>query len=179
MKRKNTIILLMIGLLLAIFSLPTSGALSGTGLSRYTVARIASSDTTAALKLDGIHGTSLTISNINKKYFYLGTITNNSNQQLSITMTVTPDFSQLSTKNYWLGIQIGSGIIEFTSTSSPSQSLVFTLAPGQTETIYGALQGNQAREIILSFSFTATNTANGTYIVVKDTAANPRRVYVK
>lgn len=178
MKRKSVFILILLSVISALCALPTSGALSNGNLDRATAAQIASSDATAALKLEGIHGSYLTISNVNKKYFYLGTITNNSSQPLDITLSATPDFSKLTNKNYWLGIQAGN-TIEFTSSSAATQSLQFTLAPGAAQTINGALMGNQAREVIVSFAFTATNAATGTYISVKDTDANPRRVYLK
>lgn len=181
MRRKGRIIIYFsLSILLALFAFQDSGALSRKSMTRTAVAYISEDeDISAILRITGVHGDPDKVSNINKKYEPIGTITNNSNQVLEIVLDVTPDFSRVIDKTELLfGVSVDSKI-EFTRNSPSTQSLFFTLKPGQSKDILMALENNQADLVIVHFGFQATNPATGTSIIVRDTDDNPRRIYIK
>jgi len=180
MRKVRIIIYFSLSILLALFALQDSGALSRVIMTREATAYISEDeDISAILRITGVHGDPNKVSNINKKYEPIGTITNNSNQTLEIVFDVTPDFSRVvDMPGVRLGVRVDS-TIEFTENSTSTQSLFFTLLPGQSKNILMSLENNEADLVIVYFGFNATNPNTGTSIIVRDTDDNPRRIYIK
>lgn len=178
MRNRRTFFLITTGLLLALLSLPFSAALNQEHMVRETAANLAP-DASAVLTLDGFENPTLVISNINKKYFHLGSIKNNTNQTINLTVMMVPDFSLQNNKSYWLGVRIGTAVSEFSFGSSPSLETGISIAPGQVIEVQGALTNNQARSVTVSYSFNAS-AADGTYSMqLSDTALSPRRMTLR
>lgn len=168
MRSRAAVIFLILGLIFASFSLMVSGAIQQAAVGRSIIANTAL-DTNAILKLDGFNNTAYTVSNINKKYFKVGDIVNNSNRTINLTVEMQVDFSKQTNKTYWMGIKIDAVTTEFSFGSATAKRAVIILSPGQMVSVQAALTNNQAREVGVSYNFYATDTTGDLSIQVSDT----------
>ncbi|MFT4146153.1 MAG: hypothetical protein QM644_17010 [Mobilitalea sp.] len=170
MKRKLTIIFIILSIVFAILSMPMSGALSTGKLERNTSLRVVG-DTQGVLKLEGFQNKTI---NMNNRYTNFGTITNNTLQIMKLTIIITPEinwFNAIST----LGIKIGNEIVEFRYLASSPLQIVVTLSPGQTVNASSFLINN-VTSIKTTFQFLATDLG-GTYTIkLSDSANAPRNI---
>ena len=169
---KKTVILLSLSVLFALLSIPFSGALNQVKLERDVAVWVAD-DRNAVLELNGLDGLSY---NLNKNYRNVGTITNNSNQEINLTIKVTPDFASNTKKNEWLGIEIENTAIVFTDNTDKSETVTVTLEPRQSANVRAAIKNSQKKTIDVAFDITAEN-ASGDYIHLNDTLRSPRHIY--
>lgn len=174
----RTWLFLVLGLVFALVALDESGALSRNNMERALQAVVAS-DSSAALTLVGFDNPILVISNVNKKYFDVGSITNHYRYPINLTVTITPDFARVTNKNYWLGINLGGVVREFISSVQQPAQITLTLQPSQSAAIQVALTGNQAREVFIYFGITAAGTDGVVTMVLNDSPDSPRRMTLK
>lgn len=178
MKKLISFMCLVLALTLALLSLKDSAALSQNQMFR-SIGALVALDSNATLKLEGFDNQTLLISNVNKKYFHVGYITNNSKKVMNLQVTMTPDFSRITNKGYWMGINIGGTITEFVFGSPATSRINLTLSPGQILDVQAALTANQGREVIVSYSFLATAADNTFTMTLNDTTKYPRRMQLK
>lgn len=178
MTARRTWIFLVMALVFALFALTDSGALSRNNMERSLQAAV-SADSSAALTLVGFDNPTLVISNVNKKYFAVGSITNHYRYPIVLTVTITPDFSRITNKNYWLGVNIGGVVQEFIESAHQPAQISLTLQPAQVAPIQVALTGNQAREVYLYFGFSAIGSDGIVSVQIIDDPQTPRRMTLK
>jgi hypothetical protein len=170
-KHKITALFLTISLIFAILSLPNSSAISSGRLERGATADVVS-DSAAVLKLEGLSGQN--IYNIDKDYDRIGSITNNTNQSINLTVDITPDLIYVIS-NYKLNVKIGNKVTEFKKNKDSTQSVTISLAPRQAVDIQASLHNNLLGWVNTSFRFTAEDIS-GTYSMqLNDTQRTPRR----
>ena len=170
MKNKLPYLLFALSLLFAIISMPNTAALGEVNLERDAFASL-SSDSNGVLKLEGIDNR---VYNLDNKFNQVGTITNNSKQQLYLTVTITPDFSVGLVSQ--IKIKMDDSVVIFNRNSKTSQQIQLTLSPGETMNIEGSYSKNIILPATVSFQFTATDKL-GTYTMnLYDTQKTPRRI---
>jgi hypothetical protein len=175
MKHRLTNLFFVVGFLFAILSLPSSAALSKAMFERKASFKVAS-DLNATLKLNGFDGK--TVNKISKHYKALGSVTNNSNETIELTVTIRPDFSEFKKKFYWFGIKIGDEIRVFEVDTPQVQQVTLELVPGQMFDVQLGLQRNQSNDLVVSFDFTAVAKSGTFNIQLYDTDQTPRRIIV-
>lgn len=173
----TTVSIFMI-LILALAYLPTSGAISQGTMSR-GISAITSADANGLLRLVGFDNQTLIISNVNKKYFYTGRITNDGREAITLKIKALPDFSLVTNKAYSMSIRIGGRTLDFTFSNHAAQELTFTVESGGALDVEISLTGNQAREVLTIFEFTATSASGSYQMHLLDTPATPRRMVLK
>jgi hypothetical protein len=88
---------------------------------------------------------------------------------------IQSDFSLITNKNLWQGMQIGEFGSEFTYGKSTARADLI-LEPGQTVDIQIAIIHNQSREVVTTFEFLA-NDKNGMFTMgLKNTINTPRQI---
>lgn len=169
MKFKFTSALFLLSIIFAVLSMQFSGALSQGWMDRTASAQVVN-DNTALLKLDGFQNKSYDMSN---KFASYGSITNNTNQAMKLTVTITPGYS--NNKNGSFSIKLGTETADFKYNNSATKQVMLTLAPGQSIDAQASFDKNLV-SATASFQFTATNDT-GTYTIqLGDTAKTPRRI---
>ena len=186
MKRKATTHLFIgIGLILALLSIPASGALTATHIERASQAAVVS-DATAMLGLNGFSGANHNFKNKNNSYTEVGTISNNAKLNIKLLIKVTPTFEFVS--NVDLGIKFGSTEL-ILSNNAPQTTEIF-LNSGDTAIVSAYLtkanaagnngqgqgQGaNKSQTVTATFDFQAVDVNTGqTVYYVNHTPASPR-----
>ncbi len=174
MRRRHTksTILFIICLVFALFSLPDSAALNSGSLERKARVLLAE-DKEAAFELKGLDGRKAY--NLNKNYAIIGTIRNNGNNILILSVMVSQDSTMIKNKNYEMGIRIGGNTVKFCYNSISSQRIDILLIPGQAMDIQAAISRNQSKEVTTSFDFTAADIGSAYTVVLGDTDRSPRR----
>lgn len=172
-KRKITVILLAISLLLAAISLQNSGALGYGFLERQVTARTTDDDK-GAIKLEGFRG--VWPINLDSKLKKTGSITNNTNRTMDIKVKVTPNFNMVLLPLYRLDIKIGSSQLRFTRISNPTAELTVRVLPGKTVDVQASLINNLLGLVTISFEFTAEAIDKSFSIRMEDTHYTPRRI---
>lgn len=170
-----TTVFISLGLVLVLAALPISGALSQGALSR-GIKAVTALDTNGVLKLEGFNNQILTISNINKKYFYTGRITNGGREAIALKIKAMPDFSLVTNKAYALSIRIGGATLDYAYGTQVAQIMTLTVQPGQALDVEASLTGNQAREVLTIYEFTATSLSGSYVIHLLDSPTTPRRM---
>ncbi len=140
-----------LGLILALFSIPDSGALTATHIQRTTEATVAS-DATAVLGLDGFDGNTRNIPN-NNKLNSVGTIRNNARYPISLTVDISTDFG--TETGLQLDLQIGTVLKSFTTSST--ESVTLSLASGESIPVSAYMSKNLGnnKSITVTYHFTA------------------------
>ncbi len=157
--------------LFALLSITNSGAISHVRMDREASARI-SADNNAIIELEGFNND---IYDLRNHYTPFGSITNNTDRRISLTITIHPTFVDYKNKNAWFGVKIGSFVQEFNVDSS-SGHIELILLPYETIPVEAALHPGQNTPVLSSFQFTVTDLS-GTYLVhLEDTPDNPRRI---
>ncbi len=170
-KYRSAKLFFILSLLTALISLPYSAALSQSRLERSASARV-SGDENGILKIKGFSNNSY---NMVGAYQSVGTITNNSNQTLSLAVTVRPDFNiyHLFTR---LGIRIGSSSYDFRYGNSAARRFSATLAPGHSIEVQANMIQNFLAVLTTEFEFTASDSTGTFTMKLSDTPKSPRRI---
>lgn len=174
LKNKTALIFFLLSFIFAIFSIPLSGAISYGRIERNAFATVAG-DSSAALELTGFNGNAYSLK---KNYENIGSITNHLHQPITLTVTIQPDFSGITNKNCWFGIEIGTIISVFEIETGPvtSKQVEIRLEPGESADVQAAVQHNESRDIIVSFRFAARDEAGNLLFELNDTPYVPRRI---
>lgn len=176
MVRRSLIIVSAVLALLSSFALlPNSGAIQQGRIERGTIAQT-TGDANGFLKLEGFANPTVPLSN---NYTHIAYMTNNSTQPLTVTVTITPDFTQVNNKKYLLRIKLNAAVSEFTYGSAGTLQTTMTLAPGQIVDVQGLLNNNQNKSVVVSYGFAVTDAAGTFHMQIGDTATTPRRITVK
>lgn len=170
-KNKIALVFFILSLVFAFVSMPFSAALKSEKLDRGTSAMVVD-DGNGALKLQGFNDTIYTL---NWKYTSIGSITNNTNQTLTLTITIIPDFSTVKSSCEY-GIKIGSVENVFTNSSSSPKQATITLTPGQIADVQGYLIQNKSEPLSTEFQFSAKNAAGAYVMQFNNTVKTPRRI---
>ena len=169
-KRKMTSIFFILSILFAILSMPISGALTTGKLQRTTSAKVVE-DSKGALKLEGFQNKSI---NTNHKYSNFGTVSNNTNQIMRLTVTVMPEIGWLNVLSS-LRFKIGTEELDFSFGSGSPKQITLILSPGQTINASASLVNN-ITGIKTSFQFTATNPDASYSMLLSDSVNSPRNI---
>lgn len=174
MIRKNiTFLLIAAGLILALFSIPNSGALTAAHMVRSTKA-IVVSDSNAMLKLTNFSGNAgKGVVNGKRNYMPVNAfITNNTSLTIDLTVTISPTFKGGNE----LGIKIGSVTLVNTDKKNINHvTPVITMAPGEVIPIYAYLTADPKQPISTTFSFTAKESGTSKVLYhVAHTTNSPR-----
>lgn len=169
MRFKIAPFLLILSLAFAVLSMQFSGALSQGRLNRAASAPVVK-DNTALLKLDGFQNKSY---NMNNKYASFGSITNNTNQTMKLTVTITPGFTNNKNSNF--NIKLGTETVQFKYKSASPKQVLLTLAPGQSVDAQASMNNNPDT-VTASFQFLAVSSIGSYSAFLGDTAASPRRI---
>jgi hypothetical protein len=161
----------VLAILFSLLSITNSGAISQGRMERQTYARI-SADDKALLQLEGFRNG---IYDMENQYRRFGSITNNSDQEIKLTVTIHPYFLDMKNKNSWFGVKIKSNIVQFHADSVPGQISV-VLLPRETVHVEAALHPGQNTTVLSSFQFTAADAAGNFITLLDDTLQNPRRM---
>jgi hypothetical protein len=173
MKIKNKIALLffVLSIVFALVSIPFSAALSRSNLERRATAKVVN-DENGILKLKGFANNNY---DLNGSYKNFGAITNNSNQNILLTITINPDYSILHLFTRF-GLRIGSQVSEFTINSSSPKQITVQLSPGQEVDVQAYLTQNLFHSLNVDFQFNASDIT-GTYTVkLSNTSRTPRNI---
>lgn len=172
-RNRAAAIFLILGLLFMITSIPFSAAINRLTLSRDTDVKLAE-DNNAVLKLTGFQNVSYDMDN---KYKGFGTITNNTSENLKVTVTVIPDFQiyHFLTK---VGVEIGKDSNVFGYHSSAPKQLSVIMAPGEVTEVKAYIFHNLNYPLFIEFQFTATDMAGTFTVSLLNTSNSPRCVYL-
>ncbi len=171
-KNKYTKIFFILSLLFALVSLPYSAAISQGRLERTATARVVN-DENGLIMLKGFQNKSYDLSG---NYYSFGTITNNSNRIMKLTVTIQPDFNILHLFSRF-GIKIGAEEIEFRYGASSPRQISLILSPGQVMEVKASLIQNILSTLTVDFQFTATDAAGSYTIRLSNTPRSPRRIH--
>lgn len=169
-KRKRIAYLfLLIGLAFAISSIPYSAALNRISLERKANVTVVD-DSVGVLSLIGFNDKAY---NMNGKYNYFGTITNNTGKVLQLTVTIKPNYQiyHLLTR---CGVMIGSKECEFRYNTSSAKQLMLTMNPKDTIETKAYLTSNIFYALDIEFQFFATDSTGSFTIEMKNTFGTPR-----
>jgi hypothetical protein len=172
MRYRLITLFLSLSLIFALFSIPVSGALSGDKLDRSAAAWVAG-DKNAALTINGLSDATYDLDN---KYSNIGIITNNTNHEIILCITVTADFLSTQSRNCILGFKIGSQTGEIINNGINTTNLTVTLPPLKAVNFQAFLDRNQNHAVTATFSYTATNTDGSLSMQLNDTPDTPRRI---
>lgn len=187
MKRKATTHLFIgIGLILALLSIPASGALTATHIERASQATVVS-DATAMLGLTGFTGANHNFKNKDKSYTEVGTISNNAKFNIRLLIKVTPTFE--TPNNAELGIKFGSAELKFSNNTNKTAEIILNsgdtaivsayLTKGNASGNNGqgvGLGANKSQTVTATFDFQAVDVNTGKIVLyqVNHTPGSPR-----
>lgn len=171
LRNKVAQVFFILSLVFALISMPVSGALSQGKLNRDATARVAD-DENALLKLKGFNDMTY---NMNGGYTSFGSITNNTNRTITLTVTITPDLKGIGNIFTRLGIKIGTEASEFRYYAAPKQ-VTLTLSPGQNIDVKGYMIQNMFTAVTTEFSFTAVDNTGTFTMQLGSTSKTPRRI---
>lgn len=157
--------------LFALLSITNSGAISHGRMEREAYAKIAADDW-AMLELEGFRNGNYDLEN---QYSRFGSITNNTDRIISLTVNIQPTFLDYKNKNSRFGVKIGSTTREF-DMDSISGYIELILLPHETVYAQAMLQPGQNTTVLSSFQFTAADLSGSYHIQLDDTSDNPRRI---
>ena len=161
-----------LGILCTIASLQSTAAINSTKLERDAIAVIAK-DQNAFVQLEGLEATKRY--DLNGSYRKVGSITNNSNQELYMVVVLSPD-DNYRRSNYRLKLKLGGEDAEIKKTTKDTL-LYLTLSPGQSLPIQASLTNkNNTNNINLSFQFLITDSSLSYSVTLGDTQRSPRRM---
>ncbi|HWT76466.1 MAG TPA: hypothetical protein VN258_17350 [Mobilitalea sp.] len=175
LKKGITLLFFTLSLIFSLVTLPNSAAIGAASFSRNATASV-SKDNQAILKLDGFDLSQ--IYSVDKNYSKVGSITNNSNQILILTISITPDLTNINNKNYHMGIKIGNASCMFMKNSDSTQQITQTIMPGETLDVQIYLSKNQSDYVTTSFRINAVDTAGTFSMSLDDTQNTPRRMII-
>ena len=171
LRKRAASLFFILSLLFALLSMPVSAAISQGRLERGAVARVAEDDK-GILQLKGFSNEAY---DMNGSYSSFGSITNNTNQSIILTVTVKPEYT-LNHLFSRFGIKIGSEVCEFRFSSSSPKKITLTMKPGQRIDVQAYLIQNLFSMLTTEFEFTAKD-ASGTYTMqLASTSRTPRRM---
>lgn len=173
MKLKNKLAMLsfLLSLIFICYSTPFSGALSQGRMERAATARVVD-DEDGLLKLKGFNNKSY---DLNGSYTKFGSIVNNTNQIIILTVTIEPDYNiqNLSTR---FNVKIGNAKAKFNSSHTSQKQVSISLIPGQAIDVHASLKQNFFSSLLVKFHFEASDLA-GTYTMqLGDTIDTPRHI---
>lgn len=166
------IVLLILGVLMAVVSIPSTGAISREVLDRTAIARVTEDDS-SNLYLEGFNNQSY---NINNKFSNFGKIINNTNQTLLCNIEISVDFNDISNKNCELGFRIQDQVKKSINNGSSTVNYEIKLLPKQAYDFEALLDRNQNSLIYVSFGISAEATDGSFSIQLLDSPRSPRRV---
>ncbi|MDF2538612.1 MAG: hypothetical protein K0S76_1633 [Herbinix sp.] len=173
-KSKIAALFFILSLVFALLSLPFSGALTRGSMDRAAYAKVVE-DKNGVLKLIGFDDKYYDLKNKNKSE-NVGSITNNTIQNITLSVTIAPDFTIYHILSRF-ELKIGDKVSEFRFGSSSPKQVTLTLKPGQTVEVSASLSANLFGVLSTQFYFTATDNA-GTYTMqLGHTQRTPRRIH--
>jgi hypothetical protein len=142
-------------------------------------------DANGVFKLVGFTGTLNQIGNdvnVSRNYVSVGSITNNTTLPLTLTVTITPDFSGIAAgdKLCELGITVDTqpAVLFMKATSAP-KSITLSVPSGKVLDVKASLLKNKKVIIPTTYGFTAYD-ANGQLVLsMTNTTATPRQMNFK
>lgn len=187
--RKRTFVLFAVSIILGWFSLSASGALHTISISRNLTTVTTSTDPASILGISNFNDVSFTGLNTRNTQtnLNLGTIKNNSNKQLNLSITIDPNIvitqnpnsTWIITYNFnYLSNPTSLQTLTFSGAGQTdplaTTTNVFALLPGQTIEVKATISFQQNQfQAIISYGFIASG--EGITINIQDTTIQPRR----
>lgn len=172
-RKRAAAVFFVLSLSFAVFSMPFGAAISQVRLERNAAARVAD-DEKGVLQLKGFQNKSY---DMNGSYSKFGSINNNSNQILLLTVTVNPEFT-LNNLHSRFGVKIGSQTCEFRLGSSSPRQITLMLQPGQVMEVQAYFKQNLFSSLTIEFEFAAKDSSGTFSMQLVSTSRSPRRITV-
>lgn len=170
-KNKTAVLFFILSLVFALVSIQSSSALSQGKIERNASASVAD-DENGVLILNGFNNR---VYDMKNGYTRFGSITNNTNQTIKLTVTITPDITGINNIYTKFGVKIKNKTIELRYKDSSKQAEL-TLSPGQVVDVKAYLTGNILTTVPVEFAFTAADTTGIFKIQLESTDRTPRRI---
>ena len=184
MKGFGLVMVIALGLLGVFGTMLKRDALSSALLERAAAGTV-KSDANGLFKLVGFGGTVKQIGNdvnVTRNYVSVGTITNNTTVPLTLSVTISPDFSLIpaSDRVCELGIMIDSQSPRlFMKTTSAPKTVTLTVASGKVLDVKASLLKNKRVAIPTTYAFTAYDAKSKLVLSMAHTVASPRKMNFK
>lgn len=170
-KNKTAAVFFILSLVFALVSIPYSAALNGGKMER-TASAFVADDENGILKLTGFNNKYY---DLNSTYTSVGSITNNTSQNLKLTVTICPEFS-LNHIFSKFGIKLGTTKYEFKMSNSNPCEVALDLSSGQTVDVTAYLTQNYFGPLKIAFKISAVDSTGACSIQINDTDSTPRRI---
>ena len=172
LRKYIAILLLVLGIFMALISIPASDAISREQLYRNVSAHI-TDDFSSKLLLEGFNGQSY---NINNKFSNFCKIINNTDKTLRCNIIINIDFNKTPNKNCSLGFKVSDAEGYVTNNGSNTVVLDIVLLPMQSYNFEALLDRNQNSPVFASFDISAESDDGSLRLQLIDSISSPRCV---
>ncbi|MDD2534075.1 MAG: hypothetical protein PHC86_05195 [Eubacteriales bacterium] len=174
MRLRISLILIILGLLVALLPLTTSGAISLLTVDRSIGGNLTLADLPGLVELQNFDNQTYQLTS---SYKTVGTIINNASQTMKIKMTTTLDDSQITNTKWQINVRANGGTaLTFSRSDNLTQTTKeFQITAGSSKRIEAKENSSVNGQSIATYSF-AIISADGTYTqTLADSSSNPIR----